>query len=326
MEHKKYVHFFRTGDIFVTPPFHPVLTEKNVNAHFLGLLEMYTHGTNKLCVISWATCVHHQWPHVITEEMSEETLLDHDKIGPQTSPEPHRRITEPHRRITINILGIFGTSLLLLITPTGNPRTFLPITKASRCTIGWSDSCCGGVYWIYFTRKEELSPLLYHIKSLHIISRHISIYGDKLPYMKKTRKKKQVCGAACFMAAEIIFSKDVRPSVHPSCLSVCLSVRPSICLSVCLSHLFHYVPIIISSWKFQELLPLIEVMSMQKVKINLQFEIWNKIQNISLPEIYMKMLSAKWQPFNVLRILSMFLLTWYHQTSHFQDIFFYPVT
>ena len=33
--------------------------------------------------------------------------------------------------------------------------------------------------------------------------------------MKKT-KKKQVCGAACFMAAEIKFSKDVRPSVHPS--------------------------------------------------------------------------------------------------------------
>ena len=30
--------------------------------------------------------------------------------------------------------------------------------------------------------------------------------------MKKTRKKKQVCGAACFMAAEIKFSEDVRPS------------------------------------------------------------------------------------------------------------------
>ena len=34
--------------------------------------------------------------------------------------------------------------------------------------------------------------------------------------MKITRKKKQVCGAACFMAAEIKFSKDVRPSVRPS--------------------------------------------------------------------------------------------------------------
>ena len=86
--------------------------------------------------------------------------------------------------------------------------------------------------------KEELSPLQYHFKSLHIISRHYKksllrsqIYHgyeelstdtnypiwrrQKLPYMKKTRKKKQVCGAACFMAAEIKFSKDVRLSVTP---------------------------------------------------------------------------------------------------------------
>ena len=98
------------------------------------------------------------------------------------------------------------------------------------------------VQWIYFTiwekGKEELSPLQYHFKSLHIISRHYKksllrsqIYHgyeelstdtnypiwrrQKLPYMKKTRKKKQVCGAACFMAAEIKFSEDVRPSVRP---------------------------------------------------------------------------------------------------------------
>ena len=71
---------------------------------------------------------------------------------------------------------------------------------------------------------------------------------QKLPYMKKTRKKKQVCGAACFMAAEIKFSEDVRPSVRPS-------------------HLFDYVPIIVSSWNFQELLPVTEVTSMQKVKV-----------------------------------------------------------
>ena len=92
------------------------------------------------------------------------------------------------------------------------------------------------IQWIYFTiwekGKEELSPLQYHFKSLHI-SRHYKksllrsqIYHgyeelstdtnypiwrrQKLPYMKKTRKKKQVCGAACFMAAEIKFSEDVR--------------------------------------------------------------------------------------------------------------------
>ena len=39
----------------------------------------------------------------------------------------------------------------------------------------------------------------------------------------------------------------------------CPSVRPS--------HLFDYVPIIVSSWNFQELLPVTEVTSMQKVKV-----------------------------------------------------------
>ena len=49
--------------------------------------------------------------------------------------------------------------------------------------------------------------------------------------------------------------------------SVRLSVRPSIRPSVCLSHLFHHVPIIVSSWNFQELLPWSKVMSVQKVKV-----------------------------------------------------------
>ena len=39
------------------------------------------------------------------------------------------------------------------------------------------------------------------------------------------------------------------------------------CLSVCLSHLFDYVPIIVSSQYFQELLPMTEIISMQKVKV-----------------------------------------------------------
>ena len=42
-----------------------------------------------------------------------------------------------------------------------------------------------------------------------------------------------------------------------------LSVR----LSVCPSHLFDYVPIIVSSWNFQELLPMTKLRSMQKVKV-----------------------------------------------------------
>ena len=48
--------------------------------------------------------------------------------------------------------------------------------------------------------------------------------------------------------------------------SVRLSVRPSVCPSVRLSHLFDYVPIIVSSWNFQELLPMTKVRSMQKVE------------------------------------------------------------
>ena len=44
-------------------------------------------------------------------------------------------------------------------------------------------------------------------------------------------------------------------------------VRTSVCLSVCLSHPFHNIPFILSSWNFQELLPMTKVMAMQKVKI-----------------------------------------------------------
>ena len=45
------------------------------------------------------------------------------------------------------------------------------------------------------------------------------------------------------------------------------SVRPSVRPSVCPSHLLDYVPIIVSSWNFQELLPMTKVRSMQKVKV-----------------------------------------------------------
>ena len=48
---------------------------------------------------NYSETLHHQWTQVITEEMSEETSLDHDQTGPKTSP-------GPHRRIMINILGI----------------------------------------------------------------------------------------------------------------------------------------------------------------------------------------------------------------------------
>ena len=54
-------------------------------------------------------------------------------------------------------------------------------------------------------------------------------------------------------------------SFCPSVCLVCLSVRPSDRPPVTPFSL--YVPIIVPSWNFQELLPLTDVMSMQKVKV-----------------------------------------------------------
>ena len=72
--------------------------------------------------------------------------------------------------------------------------------------------------------------------------------------------------AALWMVFSVRLS--VCPSVCPSVrLSVCLSVRLSVCPSVRLSHLFDYVPIIVSSWNFQELSHWTRVRSMQKVKV-----------------------------------------------------------
>ena len=55
-----------------------------------------------------------------------------------------------------------------------------------------------------------------------------------------------------------------------SCDQAALQVVFSVRLSVRLSHLFDYVPIIGSSWNFQELLPMTKVRSMQKVKVRRQ--------------------------------------------------------
>ena len=118
-----------------------------------------------------------------------------------------------------------------------------------RVSLQLMTSCCMNfaiiIQWIYFTIWEKIKKnrhhyntilSFYNIKTLQEEFAKNSnipwtwriIYGHKLPYVKKTRKKKQVCGAVCFMAAEIKFSKDVR-----------------------LSHLFDYDPIIVSSWNDQ---------------------------------------------------------------------------
>ena len=55
--------------------------------------------------------------------------------------------------------------------------------------------------------------------------------------------------------------------IHSHHNTIVFFPKTSVHPSVCLSHLFHYVPIIVSSWNFQELLPMTKMMSMQKVKV-----------------------------------------------------------
>ena len=65
-------------------------------------------------------------------------------------------------------------------------------------------------------KKSLLRSQIYHgYEELSTDTNYPIWRRQKLPYMKKTRKKKQVCGAACFMAAEIKFSEDVRPERFP---------------------------------------------------------------------------------------------------------------
>ena len=72
----------------------------------------------------------------------------------------------------------------------------------------------------------------------------------KSPMATKWCTKLEVAWKRC----PIVFSCD--QAALQMVFSVCLSVCPSVRLSVCLSHLFDYVPIIVSSWNFQELLPI----------------------------------------------------------------------
>ena len=69
-----------------------------------------------------------------------------------------------------------------------------------------------------------------------------------------------------YLAGEALLLAATKQLYEWYFLSVRLSVCPSVCLSVCPSHLFDYVPIIVSSWNFQELSPRTWGTSMQKVK------------------------------------------------------------
>ena len=103
-------------------------------------------------------------------------------------------------------------------------------------------------------KVTEFNTQLSHFQTLTPVSIHIWQWNQAHSWKQHRR------GALLFLAATKQLYKWYFPSVR-------LSVCPSVGLSVCLSHLFDYVPIIVSSWNFQKLLPMTKVRSMQKVKV-----------------------------------------------------------
>ena len=115
----------------------------------------------------------------------------------------------------------------------------------------WNSPCKLGQSQMYTMPADGLAPCVTRSLALLIsINCKISM-ADNLPSKLDAWDWYNI-----FLAA----TKQLYKWYFPS---VCLSVCPS----VCLSHLFHHVPIIVSSWNFQELLPWSKVMSMQKFKV-----------------------------------------------------------
>ena len=119
---------------------------------------------------------------------------------------------------------------------------------AALCLVEWSCMLC--VYVKLFMYNITATLHLFIIK-FHQNINDILCTVSAQPWLKCQHK---------FLAA----TKQLYEWFSPS---VCPSVRLSVCPSVRLSHLFDYVPIILSSWNFQELLPVTKVTSMQKVKV-----------------------------------------------------------
>ena len=116
-------------------------------------------------------------------------------------------------------------------------------------------------------RKEY--TLKISCKYLHSLYFYESLKLDQFRHWRIV--KKFFYRSPCFLNHKKVFIKNLyvlflaatKQLYEWYFLSVRLSVRPS----VCPSHLFDYVPIIVSSWNFQELSPRTRVTSMQKVKV-----------------------------------------------------------
>ena len=137
----------------------------------------------------------------------------------------------------------------------GVPRTH----NAARALCVGSRTLCGPAHFAWVRALcvgprilRGLAHFATRARFLMQISTHSICYPSKSrPILSKPIQ---------FLAATKQLYKWYFPSVR-------LSVCPSVCPSVCLSHLFDYVPIIVSSWNFQELLPMTKVRSLQKVKV-----------------------------------------------------------
>ena len=106
-------------------------------------------------------------------------------------------------------------------------------------------------------RYDWHCKIVRHCKKFHTLAKRISS-SLTVSMSRNDIKCKCMCNfllgnSASKGCLNLLFSCD------QAALWMVLSVRPS--------HLFDYVPIIVSSWNFQELLPMTEVTSMQKVKV-----------------------------------------------------------
>ena len=128
-----------------------------------------------------------------------------------------------------------------IINSVGCPRHLTIASKLLRIKTYF-----GGVFWVFH--------------GIFSIIRHLSREPD---FSAKNRIFKNIlkCLKACLLGVFWVFQSIF------SCDQAALRTLPSVRPSVRLSHLFHYVPIIVSSLNFQEWLPITEVISMQKVKV-----------------------------------------------------------
>ena len=110
-----------------------------------------------------------------------------------------------------------------------------------------------------WTRWINILPLIHH--------RRYKYNNSNSPhcFLAATKQLYEWCSWVLYRQLEL--TKLTRPDLHHV---VGLFILRDVCPSVCLSHHFHYVPITVSSWNFQELLPLTEVMSIQKVKVKVR--------------------------------------------------------